>query len=58
MKQLGIVWTLLLVLASQLAFAQDVYRKPVLEQKGSWSVIMVPDIQNYVNGAETSPSWI
>lgn len=55
MKQLKIIWTLLLVLISQLVPAQDIYRKPVLEQKGSWSVIMVPDIQNYVKWSRNQP---
>ena len=31
------------------------YQKPALEQKDSWSLIMVPDIQNYVKWSRNQP---
>ncbi|WP_134089050.1 metallophosphoesterase [Olivibacter sp. XZL3] len=37
------------------ASAQEAYRKPALEQKGSWSIIMVPDVQNYVKWGRNQP---
>lgn len=36
-------------------FAQETYQKPALEQKGSWSLIMVPDVQNYVKWGRNQP---
>lgn len=33
----------------------DAYRKPALEQPGSWSLIMVPDTQNYVKWGRNQP---
>lgn len=46
---------LLLLLATSISFSQDTYRKPALEQKGSWSLIMVPDLQNYVKWQRNQP---
>jgi hypothetical protein len=37
------------------AFGQKGYRKPALENKGSWTMIMVPDIQNYVKWSQNGP---
>ncbi len=37
------------------AFSQEPYQKPELEQKGSWSVIMVQDLQNYVKRGVNQP---
>ncbi|WP_461533542.1 metallophosphoesterase [Sinomicrobium sp.] len=37
------------------AVAQDKYRKPALENKKSWSMIMIPDIQNYVKWGRNQP---
>lgn len=49
---------MLAVLASlsiDCAFSQEVYKKPALEQKGSWSLIMIPDVQNYVKWGRNQP---
>lgn len=35
--------------------AQEAYQKPVLEQDGSWSMVMIPDIQNYVKWGRNQP---
>jgi hypothetical protein len=51
MKKL--TWILLLV--SHFCFAQSTYQKPTLEQKGSWSLIMVPDLQNYLKWGRNQP---
>jgi hypothetical protein len=51
MKKL--TWILLLV--SNFCIAQTTYQKPALEQKGSWSLIMVPDLQNYVKWGRNQP---
>lgn len=55
MQQLKITCTLALVLGWHLAIAQDAYQKPALTQEKSWSVIMVPDIQNYVKWNRNQP---
>ena len=46
---------LLLLLATSGGFAQEKYQKPALEQKGSWSLIMVPDLQNYAKWQRNQP---
>lgn len=46
---------LLILLATSLSFSQENYKKPALEQKGSWSLIMVPDLQNYVKWQRNQP---
>ena len=45
----------LVLLLTGLAHAQDNYEKPQLEQKGSWSLIMIPDVQNYVKWGRNQP---
>src|SRR5690606_28315102 len=35
--------------------AQNEYKKPALENKESWSMIMIPDIQNYVKWGRNQP---
>lgn len=35
--------------------AQQTYQKPALEQTGSWSMIMIPDLQNYVKWNRNQP---
>lgn len=35
--------------------AQQTYEKPALERDGSWSVIMIPDLQNYVKWGRNQP---
>src|SRR5690606_39442080 len=37
------------------AFGQTVSNKPQLENKESWSMIMIPDIQNYVKWGRNQP---
>lgn len=46
---------LLLLMVMPTLFAQEKYQKPALEQKGSWSLIMVPDLQNYVKWGRNKP---
>lgn len=36
-------------------FSQQTYQKPALEQEGSWSMIMIPDLQNYVKWGRNQP---
>ncbi|AHF15432.1 metallophosphoesterase [Niabella soli] len=43
------------LLISTVAFCQGNYKKPALEQNGSWSLIMVPDLQNYVKWQRNQP---
>jgi predicted MPP superfamily phosphohydrolase len=45
---------LLLVLTLGLA-AEPVFQAPVRENSGSWSLIMIPDIQNYVKWRRNQP---
>ncbi|MCH5599794.1 metallophosphoesterase [Niabella ginsengisoli] len=47
--------TLICFCLSHAVVAQSNYKKPRLEQKDSWSVIMVPDIQNYVKWSKNKP---
>ena len=37
------------------AFGQTSYSKPVLENQESWSMVMIPDIQNYVKWGRNQP---
>jgi hypothetical protein len=37
------------------AYSQAGYKKPSLENKDSWSIIMVPDVQNYVKWGRNQP---
>jgi hypothetical protein len=46
---------LLFLLVANISFSQGKYQKPALEQKGSWSLIMVPDLQNYVKWGKNQP---
>jgi predicted MPP superfamily phosphohydrolase len=45
----------LVVLGTSVCFSQENYQKPALEQKGSWSLIMIPDLQNYVKWTRNQP---
>lgn len=36
-------------------YSQLEYEKPVLENKDSWSIIMIPDLQNYVKWGRNQP---
>lgn len=38
-----------------ICFSQESYHKPTLEQDGSWSLIVIPDIQNYVKWGRNQP---
>ncbi len=61
---LGILIAAMLAVAGSVFSQESVYQKPALEQSGSWSLIMVPDIQNYVKWGRNQPildlmmSWI
>lgn len=46
---------MVLLLVTSTSFSQNKYKKPALEQKGSWSLIMVPDLQNYVKWQRNQP---
>lgn len=46
---------LLFLFATNSLFSQEKYQKPTLEQKGSWSLIMVPDLQNYAKWGRNQP---
>lgn len=47
--------TVILVVSSGHLSAQTVYQKPVLQNKNSWSLIMIPDPQNYVKWGRNQP---
>lgn len=53
------IWAIALVvhvvLSVGVTFSQESYQKPALEQKESWSLIMIPDIQNYVKWGRNQP---
>ncbi len=55
MKKTFACWLYLVLLLTGPAHAQDNYEKPRLEQKGSWSLIMIPDVQNYVKWGRNQP---
>lgn len=55
MKKVFLASILLLLLGTGISFSQEKYQKPALEQKGSWSLIMVPDLQNYVKWQRNQP---
>lgn len=46
---------LIILLAANFSFAQEKYKKPALEQQGSWSLIMIPDLQNYTKWGRNQP---
>lgn len=45
----------LLLLISSTCFSQSAYQKPVLKHKSSWSVILLPDVQNYSKWNRNQP---
>lgn len=53
MKKIA-VFVLFLLLAGR-GYAQETYVKPRLENKDSWSMIMIPDPQNYVKWTRNQP---
>ena len=46
---------LLLLINTAVCFSQDNYQKHALEQKDSWSVVVIPDVQNYVKWNRNQP---
>ncbi|GAA4799071.1 metallophosphoesterase [Olivibacter ginsenosidimutans] len=51
-----ILGLLLIILCSNhKAFSQSNYQKPKLDHKDSWSLVMIPDIQNYVKWNRNQP---
>jgi len=55
MKKRIIGCTLILLLLAQFSLAQQKFVKPALDQKGSWSLIMIPDLQNYAKWNRNQP---
>lgn len=55
MKKQTLCWLFLFLLFTNTSFSQEKYQKPALEQKGSWSLIMVPDLQNYAKWNRNQP---
>lgn len=55
MKKTFLGWMLLFLFSTGISFSQEKYQKPALEQKGSWTMIMVPDLQNYVKWGRNQP---
>ena len=55
MKRKFFVCALLWLFASTHGTAQQSYQKPALEQNGSWSLIMIPDLQNYTKWGRNQP---
>jgi hypothetical protein len=49
------VCVLFFLVTTHLALSQEKYGKPALEQKGSWSLIMIPDLQNYAKWNRNQP---
>jgi len=50
-----VLLTLLALFNFSTVVAQNAYKKPALENKDSWSMIMIPDIQNYVKWGRNQP---
>lgn len=46
---------LLLVFTTTFGLCQQQYRKPALTQNDSWSLVMIPDVQNYVKWGRNQP---
>lgn len=55
MKKGIISYLLLFVFSISVVVAQQDYQKPTLEHKDSWSMVMIPDIQNYVKWGRNQP---
>lgn len=49
------IYLLAFTLSAGTVVAQEEYRKPALENKDSWSMIMLPDIQNYTKWSRNQP---
>lgn len=52
---LRIFWTVCVFANINLAYSQTEYKKPKLENKSSWTVILLPDIQNYSKWGVNQP---
>lgn len=50
-----LILTILALFSFSVTSAQEAYKKPALENKDSWSMIMIPDIQNYVKWGRNQP---
>jgi len=55
MKRVIISYLLVFVCSVNAIIAQEDYQKPALEQENSWSMVMIPDIQNYVKWGRNQP---
>lgn len=55
MKKTILSYLLVFICALPALFAQEEYQKPSLENKDSWSMVMIPDIQNYVKWGRNQP---
>src|SRR6478609_4545407 len=55
MKRATVCAIVFFLLSVSISFAQEKYQKPVLDQKPSWTLIMVPDLQNYSKWARNQP---
>lgn len=55
MKRATVCAIVFFLLSISFSFAQEKYQKPVLDQKPSWTLIMVPDLQNYSKWARNQP---
>jgi hypothetical protein len=55
MRKLLLSFTLIFLLIANNSFAQEKFQKPSLENKDSWSLIMIPDVQNYVKWGRNQP---
>ncbi|TJZ63535.1 serine/threonine protein phosphatase [Sphingobacterium olei] len=64
MKKIFYLSFIYLALSHQVAFSQAKFEKPSLTHKDSWSIVMIPDLQNYVKYNRNQPildmmmSWI
>jgi len=64
MKKLLCFTLFILAFGIQSGFSQAKFKKPALENKDSWSVVMIPDVQNYIKYNRNQPildimmSWI
>lgn len=50
-----LLFLVMFLLAQSESDAQEKFQKPALENKDSWSLILVPDIQNYVKWGRNQP---
>ncbi|WP_262244932.1 metallophosphoesterase [Parapedobacter soli] len=48
-------YVVFVLFSGSVAIAQQEYQKPALEHRDSWSMVMIPDIQNYVKWGRNQP---